>query len=136
MSNSIGSFQFLSLRGSVERPSQQLDRPIARAGVDGIGLWQTGVRGRPFQLRSMVDAPGIENARMFFAAYRLLIGGDLQILVQDGHNFFVAEGFKAEVLDVRLIELKKILNAVGGAFSPSSAKLVCNWTLIAVDPTP
>jgi len=130
--NMIGNLLFLTLLGGVERPSQQVGDLIARPGVDGLGIWRTGIRGRPFQLRSMVDVPDLAAGRMFFAAYRLLMGGALQILIQDGYNFFAAEGFNVAVLDVQLQQLKTIKTAVGGFNPPSNAKLVCEWTLVAV----
>ena len=132
MRNSIGSARFLTLHGSVERPSEQVLGPIVRPGLNGIGLWKTGIRGRPFQLRSMVDQYNILNGRTLFAMYRLLIGNSPQILVQDGYNFNFAEGFRVAVLDVRLIELKRIMSGVGGFYSIPGAKLVCQWTMIAV----
>ena len=130
--NSIGSQQFISLRGAVQRPSEQVLGPMVRPGVDGIGLWKTGVRGRPFRLRSMVDSTDTMISRSEFVDYRALIGGDLQILIQDGYNFNIQESFKVEVLDVQLLELKEIVSSVGGLVEDSAAKLVCEWTLIAV----
>ena len=123
---------FISLHGSVERPSEQVLGPMVRPGVNGTGLWKTGVRGRPFRLRSMVDQYNLLFARTLFATYRGLIGEAPQILVQDGYNFNFAEYFRAAVLDVRLIEVKSILSGVGGFYAAPGAKLVCEWTLIAV----
>jgi len=132
MLNYIGTLRFISLTGSVERPSEQIDRPIVRPGVDGVGLWKTGVRGRPFRLRSMVDQPNLASARFTFKAYRALIGGGLQDLIQQNYHFMGAEGFWVAVVDVRLLELKQIATAVGGINPPSGAKLVAEWDLIAV----
>ena len=130
--NSIGNFLFVSLHGEVVAPRQQIGRPQVRPGVDGVGLAKTGVRGQPFRLRSMVDQPDRDTAHDVFTQYQDSIGSDPVALVQSDYDYDGQEDFKVAVLGVRRVQLQDVLTAVGGLNQPSQAKLVCEWTLIAV----
>lgn len=130
--SSIGEFQFVSLTGEVGPPTEQIGPPIVRPGVDGVGLWKTGQRGRPFRLRSAVDYADLDTARNKLSQYRALIGADPILLKQDGYDFDGEGNFKVAVLDVRATQLRKVETTAGGLNPPSNAKLVCEWTLIAI----
>jgi len=134
MANSISGYQFLTLLGRVAVPTEQIDRPIVRPGVDGVGLRKTGVRGVPFTLRSAVDQTDLATAHVTLAGYRALIGADPVLLVQDSHDFSALTGgnFKVAVLDVRDARISPVAGSSGGLNPPSLAKLVCHWGLIAI----
>ena len=132
MTNSIGSYQFISLLGRVEPPTEQLDRPIVRLGVAGVGLQKTGVRGVPFTLRSAVDQTDLAAAHLTLAAYRALVGADPVVLIQDGFNFSTGNNFTVAVLGVHDARISSVAGSSGGLNSPSLAKLVCHWGLIAI----
>ena len=133
MTNSIGSFAFLSLRGAVDPPVERIDPQIVvRPGITGVGLWKTGRRGRPFGLRSAVDQSDLEAAHAELGKYRALIGEDPVALVQDDHDY-AGDGFKVAVLAVARISIQKVLTPCGGLNLPSLAKLVCQWQLIAIE---
>jgi hypothetical protein len=132
MLSSIGPHQFLILAGQIVPPHEQVDDPVQRRGVDGTGLWRTGRRGDKFSLRSKVDQPSLDAARLTFRQYQDLIGQDPQQLVQDDFDFS-QQGFQVFVLKVHLAALKTIRTAVGGLNPPSLAWLEGDWELIAVE---
>lgn len=132
MTNSIGGYQFLSLLGRVAVPAEQIDRPIVRPGVAGVGLRKTGVRGVPFTLRSAVDQPDLATAHVTLAGYRALIGANPVLLIQDNFNFSTGDNFLVAVLNVHDARITAPGNSSGGLNAPSLAKLVCHWDLIAI----
>lgn len=135
LAQKIGSFEFLSLRGVVMPPRLQIDRPMMRPGVDGVGLWKTGSRGQPFELRSAVDVATVSAGRTLFQSYYQAIGDNPVDLVVDGYNF-AAEFWRVAILDVRASQVKGIINSAGGTLTNPLAKLVASWTLIGVVFTP
>ena len=132
MISSIGPFPFLILADQVVPPHEQVDEPVQRRGIDGTAVWRIGRRGEKFTLRSKVDQPSLDFARLTFAQYQSLIGQDPQTLIQDDYAF-AQQNFKVLVLKVQLVALKAIRTAVGGMFPPSLAWLECDWELIAVE---
>lgn len=131
MNDAIGQFQFIGLHGTCDPPAEQIGPPIVRPGIDGVGLWKTGVRGRPSLLRSVVDAANLAEARAKLVDYLGLIGADPVPLVQHDCDY-TAEGWLIAVLGVRRIQIQQVLTPSGGLNPPSLAKLVCEWRVIAV----
>ena len=131
LTNSIGTFQFIWLKGQPLPPAEQIARPMVRAGVDGIGLKRTGVRGRPFVMQSMVDTVSLVGAGVLWQAYRGLIGADPVGLIHNGLQY-AGEGWDVAVLDVRQLVARSVVTPTGGGKNPPSlGKLVCEWDLIA-----
>lgn len=129
MAKKIGGFEFINITGPAAGPKRQLDME-ARPGVDGHALWDTGKRGEPFQALSVVDlldmASGIGELRQYEAA----VGGEPLNFYWAG---FSEPDFKVQVLDVKLIQLKQLVNGRGGVRN-GSVLLRAEWTLLAVDP--
>ncbi len=130
MLNQIGDHQFLFLHGNPDPPKEQPEL-LARPGVDGVGVWRTGIRGRPFTMRSFVDCASMDEAEREFSRYADSVSEDAVALIQDNHDYTV-DGWLVVVLDVREIDRHAVVRSTGGFFSPGpSAVLVAEWTLVA-----
>lgn len=128
MANRIGNFEFVALHGSPLPPTEQPEL-VARAGVDGVGGWRTGVRGTPFRMLSQVDMPTYEIAGQVSINYTVLIGQDPVSLVQDDVEF----PYQVVVLSVVERSRRGMVISTGGLYPPSAAWLESEWTLMAVD---
>ena len=129
--NRIGDFEFISLRGAMERPKLRISIDV-RPGVDGVELVQSGKHGEPFQLMSFVDAETYESGRAEARAYESLIGEDAVTLVVGGVSS-VDEGYKVVVLNVRDAQVMPCRRAIGGLRENSQAVIRAIWDLIAVE---
>lgn len=129
--NSIGDFDFLTLRGNVNAPAEQLVLD-QRIGVDGTEATRTGVRATPSVLTSTRDVLDGAAGRRLYREYLDLINDNPVEVVKDGEPSL--DGlWKAQVLEVRLVILQAITAAVGGIEEdPPAAILVCEWTIIAI----
>lgn len=134
--NKIGSFQFVSLAGDPTSLREEVEM-VRRPGVDGLGFWKTGTRGRPFRLVSGVDAPNMVQARVLYKQYKTLIGADPVFLIWAGVNITSLESVKVVVLDVRpaggrRTAVRRIGNSVGTLNSNPQAWIDAEWTLVSV----
>ncbi len=132
LDNFIGQHQFIVLAGNPVAPVEEIEGPIRRKGVDGLGLSKTGKRGRPFTLRSKVDAQDIDEAKDMVKRYRELIGAAPVSLIHDDYNFN-QEDWRVAVLDVRTAVIHAVATATGGLNEPSEAWLEVDWVLIAIE---
>ncbi len=129
--NAIHNFACIQLDGNPIPPMQ--DRKIVqRAGVDGTGIWRMGSRGRKFTLRAGVDVPNMAAGRVAFAAATAFTNADPLVLIQENYDFDLEQDWKVSVLGVRQVDLRAILNAIGGLFPPSLAWLEIDFELIAI----
>lgn len=126
MADSIGTFNFLALRGTPIWPVEQV-KIIQRAGVDGSAFLFTGKRCPPFQLLSIVDAADMETGAAGLLLYQDLIDDAPVALVQGGVDWSDA-GLYVKVLDVQQRALYAALVA-GGLTAGSTAILEAVWTL-------
>ena len=131
MADSIGSFTFLSLDGPVEGPSEQLV-VVARAGVDGVAVWQSGRRGREFVLRSAKDFATQAAAATEFEGYQALQGGNPVAMEWKGLTLSASHRLLVE--RVERLQQEPIVGGIGGVASPR-VLLICLWTcrLVEVD---
>lgn len=129
--NFIGPHNFLSLDGGVETLKQD-NQLMVRPGVPGVGIQLTGKRGKPFRLRSRVDAPSVIDAQNFKQDYNSLIGdGNPYDLAQYG-AVYSNLGIGFLVLDVRTVKLSALAYFQGGLNPPSLGWLECEWELVCV----
>jgi len=133
--NRIGQFLFLVLLGQPEVHDKQTVSLVSRPGVDGVGLWLRGSRGRQFTMRSKVDAVNLAAARALYAQYHGLVGEDPVEMVWAGCSS-TAEGYKVAVIDVRPVGVRGILGGVGGLHPPSRGWAEYEWDLVAIDDNP
>ena len=130
MEYSIGKFEFLALYGRPDVLRQQIEIAV-RPGVDGVAIWKTGRRGKPFTLRSAVDANSIGHAQQLFYQYAQLIGADpVPLVFADMAS--VNDDVLVAVLDVRPITIRAIAGGVGGLNGPSYGWCECDWDLVPV----
>lgn len=127
MPSRIGTFDFQALEGHPIPPTGQ-PLVIARPGVGGVGIWRTGVRGRPFQMRSRVDMPDLAMAEEMAGQYTTLVEQDPVVLEQDDIEF----DYKVVVLGVARIACHVLVMSVGGINPPGRAWLEAEWQLIAI----
>lgn len=128
LTNTLGPFAFLEIMGDPQFPTGDIDL-VARPGVNGFALWFTGVRGKPFSLMSLVDAPTLGDAYDLYDQYRFLIGAGLQALTWRNINM-TSVSIMFAVLDVRPLQIRQVAKFVGGLNSNPGAICRCEWTLI------
>jgi hypothetical protein len=128
--NQIGPQYFLSLDGGVETLKQD-NELMVRPGVPGVGLKLTGLRGKPFKLRSRVDAATVVSAHDLKEQYNTLVGGGPYDLAQYG-AIYSSIGVGFLVLDVRVVKISALAYLRGGLNPPSLGWLQCDWELVAV----
>lgn len=128
----IGAYRFLSLAGLPSVPRTEVE-VRAREGIDGNWISLLGVKSRPFQVFSEVDALSIADAHLAAINYSNLIGTAPQVVICQGVNYFTSHSLKFLVLDVEVMEPQPMLGMVGGLFPPSLALLQARWTLLAVE---
>ncbi len=129
--NQIGPFPFLDLRGGIERFKQEVEI-LARPGVNGAGFKQLGLKGRPFNCHSRVDAESVQDAQLAWENYSLIVGdGNAYYVAQYGTDFTIF-GVQFIVLDVRLVTIKAMALFQGGIFPPSQGWIEAEWTLFPI----
>ncbi|HEY1067230.1 MAG TPA: hypothetical protein VGE52_14010 [Pirellulales bacterium] len=125
----------MTLEGIVGAPAEQPE-VMARSGVRGNGIWLTGVRAKPFQLRSGVDLETLDIGRSLWSQYRSLISADPVEIVWAGVQISLDENLVFKVLDVQIADHFRLPpTAVGGIRPPSLAWLDCVWTLLPIERT-
>ncbi len=130
LENRIGAFYFLGLSGE-RQPAKMVLSLDERPGVEGTEITREGLKGRPFRLRSWVDAVDYDTARLMYDFYRDLIADDPQELVQGGISSTL-EGFLVQVLDVSVVFCGAGNAGTNGLNPPSNAYIECDWDLIAI----
>ena len=129
--NQIGPFRFLDLIGGIVLP-QSMASLLERPGVDGLGLKFEGVRGRPFQLHSKVDAFDLADAHQAGRNYQQLVNnGFIYSIAQQGVDY-TNFGVEFAVLEVANLRVSGRLLTMGGLFPPSLGWIEADWTLVAV----
>jgi hypothetical protein len=127
--NSIGPFRFLQILGTPKVPTPDVE-VVARAGVNDVALWFTGTRGKPFELRTFVDAPDLDSAYDLYDSYLTLIGSPPVAIVYRQIPI-AAAGALFSVLHVEPLEIRAVANFMGGLNVNPQAVCRCSWTLIA-----
>lgn len=127
--NKIGDFYFLALNGVIVPPAEVLSLD-ERPGVDGTEFTKEGVKGRPFQLLSYVDADDYAAARALAVNYLTMIQTDPVEIVQGGVSTLDG-AYRVKVLNVQA-EARAIGGGVGSV-NPNARGLVqALWDLISV----
>lgn len=126
--NSIGDYQFLVLKGRPVLPSLKLEAQV-RPGVDGVGLWEIGVKGEPFWLESLDDAEDLDQAETMAYEYFQAMRDNGVSLIIDNWLF----GYLFQVLAVEILEVGPVVASSGGRHAPSTALVRARWQLIALE---
>jgi len=135
-SNSLGSFEFITLTSSAPDGAplvmQNEISPVQRPGVDGTAFIKTGLKGKPFQMRSFVDVDTFANAVALGVSYQTLARNEAYELVWCDVNYSTACSTRYFVLDVSPPKVRRCNSAVGGLVSNPAAVVEAIWTLIPV----
>lgn len=125
--NSIGSFTFWQMSGPPKGAAQRSEI-VSRAGIDGVAIWQTGRRGRPFTVQTLVFATSFELADTLAASYEAIQNVGT-------HNVFWASTplrVQVVVLSVDVQVGRRAVQAVGGLTDGGTVPVRATWQLIAV----
>lgn len=118
-------FPFLSLQGSLMPVRPTFEREI-RSGVNGIGIWNTGNRGEPFQITTLLDCADVDAAGTALAAY-------IAAVLTKKDLYYCGELWGTVIVqNVMLQDIKTFTAANGGIqgwSGGSGAILTVNWTL-------
>ena len=133
MAHKIGQYSFDAMHGEPQPPMERL-AILQRNDRDGTGLKKTGAKGQPFALRTITFLADRSLADERHRQYTQLAGEDPQTLIY-GDVASEDRQYKVAVLDVRKLSNKQnetIVGAGGVSDGSSGAKLICQWTLIAI----
>ena len=119
---------FQTLSGDLIGTADRGERVVYK-GVEGVGLWFTGERGKPFALRSMCDYGSVALATSAFSGYLNAVGTKKDL-------YYRGELFATVVVhDVTLNNVKAVGTVVGGinvADGNSGAILKATWNFEAL----
>lgn len=124
--NAIGNFEFIRLDGSLEVPLMSFAIE-SRAGVDGYAIYQTGSRGQPIRVRSVVDTPNWAMAEVVYVQYTTTIGS----IVQAWQNYITLPSTWYFVQRVGAPQIHNNIIGVGG-LNGGATLLRCVWDLLPI----
>lgn len=132
----LGDFTFvnltgLSMPGGAPETVRQTAVPVQRPGVAGTGFITTAIKGRPFQMRSIVDTTSVALAQQGIRAYEESVNDSLLELYHANTNYNLPPVYnKYWVLDVSAGWRKA--SVVVGGLTGGSVLVEAVWTLIPV----
>ena len=132
--NSIGTFQFLNLRGQPERPGA-MAQEYRRPNIEGVDVKVMAKQGRRFQLTSAVSTQNITSGEALYEQYLGLIDANPVKLIWMNHDFQVVDNLTTKVLAIRKTILEQRLNIQPQLPAPPprhEAWLECRWDLLSV----
>ena len=130
ITDGTNSFTFIRISTMPSTARNQISLQ-SRDGVDGHSVWNTGSRGVPEVISTIVDLANVGAGETAFDAYCALIGSVVEITYAGQ-----LRPNKYDVLDVRPVPdgLRAITLGVGGVSGGSiGALLIAEWTVIATD---
>lgn len=121
--NSIGSFTFFDLVGSIY-PRQEQIEVIERPGVNGSGARKTGARGKPFVLLSITYFDDFSDAASELTSYKAYVGDALHTVTRNSVNL-------GDFLVLEVTEATPPMAVLNVAGSPSSqVRAEHRWRLL------
>jgi len=122
--NAIGQFEFIRLDGALEMPLEEY-AVESRAGIDGYAIYETGKRGVPMRVVSLVDCPNWSYAQMLYESYTTQIGN----IVMAWQNYVTPSITVYFIQRVNLLSIQNNLFGIGGLVGGATV-LRCGWELI------
>jgi hypothetical protein len=122
--NSIGSYQFVAIRGAIFYRQVQLE-VFNRPGVDGSGLRRLGARGKPFDLITLQFHADETAAKTALQTYQTVPGTVALTLTRRGVNHG-----DYQILEVDEVATVPVLNPSGNANSAYTSMQTCRWKLL------
>ncbi|HEX4150509.1 MAG TPA: hypothetical protein VHY20_16035 [Pirellulales bacterium] len=129
--NAIGDFFFIDMQQAIPTVALEQLRLATREGVDGVFVMQTGARGVPFTLRTIVDAADMATALLLYNLYTTLIASDPVEIYWNSVNLSAGDQLY-QVMNVRPIKICASGPNMGGINPPSYALCICDWDLVPV----
>lgn len=116
---------------------------VQRDGVDGTAFVQTGVKGDPFQMSTLVDVDTFANAQSLRVIYKSLVSMNLYEVSVGGLNYYTVFGHKYIVQDVKAEAVAigrsvggLVVNSIGTPSADPSVKALARvdalWTLVPI----
>lgn len=105
--------------------------PSARSGVSGTALWNTGIRGAPFELDSEAVALNFLYGKTFIHNYKLLeLADPVPVFYGTLEEFQLHKVLRVEVVQVKSVPRIAIAN------DPLwyTALVFAHWELLPLDP--
>jgi hypothetical protein len=127
LTNSIGIYTFVALSGEPITPVERVE-VLTWPGIDYQRYRRSGKGSAPFSMISVVNVLDVDEGRLVLANYAGLATAGLQKLVYRDHDFDT-DNLRAQVLNVRQLELTNIVQWCGSFDDTDKAKLVAEWTL-------
>lgn len=136
--HSLGTFYFIRMDADGQPNGcppilQKQTAIVTRPGVPGTGVIDMATRGKPFQMRTIVDLSTQLAAEQMRDSYRQQICQDKLNIVRAGIDYGSVFQTEYVVLDVQQAALTRHANAVGG-INGGNWLLLCNWVLLPVEP--
>lgn len=128
MAYSIGSTSFDDLRGDVEIPAMQKEAET-RVGQDGVAIFGTGKRGRPFALQSLYVVTTYAAAAALAVTYAESIDGLTPVHLVQGSMDYSTTSYKFVIMSVKS-KIRSVPAFQNSRLSASPAFLVeSEWVL-------
>ena len=120
---SVGGISVYSIRGRVDGAQERVE-VIGNENVDGLAALKTGVRGEPFELRSMVFTNSTALIGTIENSYRAIVGSVVSVVDDHGVTW-------TNLLVLRVKAAGEQVYAVAQP-SSSSVRVDAIWTLQSV----
>lgn len=120
MADSIGSFNFLQLAGTVDKLGR-LSEDRTRPNVDGHAMGELGLHSKPTQLESVAEASSASDGETLMGNYKA-IQGTMATLTLVG----VSRG-SVYIWEVEEVDRYNVVTPVGG--SGLTHMVVARWTV-------
>jgi hypothetical protein len=134
--HSLGAFTFFNLentavRGGAPETVRRTATPIQRPGTNGTGFVTTGIKGRPFQMRSVVDVTTQAGAVVLIKNYELAVNKELVVMIHAGADYSATPVFCQYWIMEVTAGWRRVSCATGG-LNGGNYFVEAFWTLIPV----
>lgn len=123
----IGEFEFVNISLLSLGTQRQLELE-SRAGVDDVAVWDLGLKGMPFEVRTFAVADDLEEARELYKDYRDIVGDKVVIKFGDA--------LEEQVTVLKVLPLEGGIRQIAGGLATNPTRTVqgiceCIWHLIS-----
>lgn len=139
--NQFGNFLFIAIHGPNDVGSPPANvathvEVLQRPGFDGTAIIDLGKKGKPFQMRSVVDTQTPADALIMADLYRKSQGQGPFGLIWNGVNFYTDFDVVYVPIEVDVTKIRRLRTATGGIYPPSLGLVECLWTLMPIEVKP
>lgn len=126
MAHEIGAFVFIKFSRYPGLVAEQV-RLETQQGVDGTGVWFTGIRGVPFDLQTVAFFTTMSAGRTAAEQYRLLTDDPPVTVKYDGTAI---SNHLYQVQRVDVLNVEKVWGVVSGTVA--LCKVTARWQLVPI----